>query len=93
VENVVLLDELKTLDLAKNIILVTMILKIIKVADKLSMIENLEIDHTLFEEISQEITTGREIINDDTLTHQYRLERIGRISKDEIIRVSFSIYL
>lgn len=81
-----------TLELAIYIILATIILRIISVADRLSIMENDEIDHTLLEDSSHEIVIG--IINrsEFTLIHQYRLDNIGKINKDAIISESFNIY-
>jgi len=64
------LCEVKILELANSIILAIKILKMIRVEDKESIIENWVIDHTLFDEVSHTIDRGTEISSTDMLTHQ-----------------------
>lgn len=62
--------EAKILDLASIIILAIKTLRIIKVEDKESIIENWVIDHALLDEISHSIDSGTVIRRVAILTHQ-----------------------
>jgi hypothetical protein len=92
-ENRILLEDAKTLDLARYINLVTIILKIINVDDRLSIMENCEMDLKLLDTSNQDIENG--IINNKVqiLTHQYRLVTRGSIKIDIIMSLSFNTYL
>lgn len=92
-ENRILLGDANTLDLAKYINLATIILKIINVDERLSMMENWEIDLNLLDTNNQDIENGMINIKVQILTHQYRLVIKGRIKIDIIISVSFNICL
>lgn len=63
--------ERKILELARSIILAIKILRIISVEDSESMLENCVIDHSLLDEINQDIDIGTITRRVAILTHQY----------------------
>lgn len=83
----------KIFDLARIIILATRILRIIKVEDITSMLENWDTDQKLFDEINQIMDNGTIKRRVDITTHQERLMNIWRHKRDMIVRDSFSICL
>lgn len=83
----------KIFDLARIIILATIILRIIKVEDITSMLENWDTAQNLFDESNHNIDSGTMKRSVDITIHQERLIMICKHRRDIIVSDSFSICL